>query len=1081
MKRYIKHIIGPILFVIIVAGAIRFVTSVYFGAVTIDVVKLISGVGIEYDEMSGNILTGFRISNYRVRLSETDSICGARADVYYRFNPFMLRLPNLFEVNLLEPMITMQQKASAGGRGFRGLPNLRLGLRVNLKNGQILYRNREQYTIDHISGIVFLDLVGRTTRLATMNLSLQSAERSIYINSLTLDAEIDDEQIRLRSFKLSGAGLALEGKGYYDYSSEYAEFDIVHGQVDLQKIKKREGMIDFKGSIAYDHGDIQPKIRGTAVRLPPFTEFGFETNASADTIWVNVFDCAIMGGCLFAQLRVTGLKDVQLAMNFKELDISGLLGAQAPVLSNGYISYADGRFSGFADSPRDLGLGLDSVFFYGTYADSGVRLDSLFVVEGGRSLFARGAILPHFDLEIEFSDFSIDRFKEILPVAGRLNGSTRVTGELDDLLNLRLTSYLSVKDASVYNLSADSLFLQSTDFQQSDIDRRLQVMLRDLRYGDLHIERSTLSIEDSTFRFAAADEDDSLYLDGLLRANLEGVICSLMADFNGVITRSIEPIGFDIMHRTLGDVRLAFGDGLLHFSRVPLSMELMNIDLTRIGRLLGLTDSMSGVVDVKFVNDTIDIRARDICYLGVANGVLELNGYYSDGKVQVESLHVHDDRNQVLDAHGVLSLDQSDLTATFSDVGVWVLAFLKNFLGNPDGLMTGQVSLRGNIEKFEFSGGGKIHDGSFSVDIIAAQFDSVDTDVVFEGDKIIFMSGKGLMSPKNGRALSSQWINGGGVVKLEERFRVDNLNFDFSFVDAPLQFPPFAYGIGSGNFSLAMRDRIMYYSGNIAVAEAVIPLEFGMKIKEEQAVQNENWHLNLRLKADRNVWLRNPDADIEFGGELSITREDGPVFLSGVLETDRGNYYWVNHILAITQGRVTFIPGDEIDPDLDFWAELDTREGVKIILHLTGSISEPIFEFYTDPPGQYTEQDIVTFLNLNITWQELEQLKRGEYMSRIIPQSLLAWLEGDISRAIRQYTGLDYFHLETPFFEENERTKLTVGKFIARNLFITYTYDVTTFSNEFNVEYFIDDRNKIQVERDETGEYSLQYKYRLRF
>jgi autotransporter translocation and assembly factor TamB len=273
----------------------------------------------------------------------------------------------------------------------------------------------------------------------------------------------------------------------------------------------------------------------------------------------------------------------------------------------------------------------------------------------------------------------------------------------------------------------------------------------------------------------------------------------------------------------------------------------------------------------------------------------------------------------------------------------------------------------------------------------------------------------------------------------------------------------------------------LYYSGNIAVAEAVIPLEFGMKIEEEQEVQGDEWYLNLRLKAERNVWLRNPDADIEFGGELSIVREEGPVLLSGVLETDRGNYYWVNHILTITQGRVTFIPGDEIDPELDFWADLDTREGVTIILHLFGPISEPIFEFYTDPPGQYTEQDIVTYLNLNITWQELEQLKRDEYMSRIIPLSLLSWLEGDISRAIRQYTGLDYFHLETPFFEENEKTKLTVGKFIARNLFITYTHDITTFSNEFNVEYFIDDRNKIQVERDETGEYSLQYQYRLRF
>jgi autotransporter translocation and assembly factor TamB len=254
-----------------------------------------------------------------------------------------------------------------------------------------------------------------------------------------------------------------------------------------------------------------------------------------------------------------------------------------------------------------------------------------------------------------------------------------------------------------------------------------------------------------------------------------------------------------------------------------------------------------------------------------------------------------------------------------------------------------------------------------------------------------------------------------------------------------------------------------------------------MKIEEEQAAQDDNWHVNLRLKAERDVWLRNPDADIEFGGEVTIVRETGPVYLTGIMESDRGNYYWVNHILTITQGKVTFIPGDEIDPDLDFWAEMNTREGIKIILHLFGPISEPIFEFYTDPPGQYTEQDIITYLNLDITWQELEQLKRGEYMSRIIPHSLLSWLEGDVSRAIRRYTGLDYFHIETPFFEEGDKAKLTVGKFIARNLFVTYTYDITTFSNEFNVEYFIDDKNKIQVERDETGEYSLQYQYRLRF
>ena len=435
----------------------------------------------------------------------------------------------------------------------------------------------------------------------------------------------------------------------------------------------------------------------------------------------------------------------------------------------------------------------------------------------------------------------------------------------------------------------------------------------------------------------------------------------------------------------------------------------------------------------------------------------------------------------MFDANGVVSIEHTDVSARFKDVGVWVLFFLKRFLKDPTGLMTGQVGFDGNLQEFSFSGGGKIHDGSFGVSVIASQFDSVTADVVFEGDRIVFVSGRGLVSPANGRQLPGQPIFGGGVVKLERRFGVKNLNFDFSFVDAPIQFPPFAYGIGSGNFSLNMRDRIMYYNGNIRVKEAVVPLEFGMKLDEEQEAPGDNWRLNVRLRGERDIWLRNRDADIEFGGELSIIKETGPVHLSGLLETTRGSYYWLNHILTITEGKVTFIPEDIIDPEVDFWGEMDTREGIKIILHLYGHISEPIFEFFTDPAGEYTEQDIVTYLNLNITWQELEQIKRGEYMSKVLPHSLLSWLEGDVSRTIRQYTGLDYFRIETPFFEADEKTKLTVGKYISRNLFVTYTYDITTFSNEFNVEYYIDDKNKIHVERDDTGEYSLQYQYRLRF
>ena len=71
--------------------------------------------------------------------------------------------------------------------------------------------------------------------------------------------------------------------------------------------------------------------------------------------------------------------------------------------------------------------------------------------------------------------------------------------------------------------------------------------------------------------------------------------------------------------------------------------------------------------------------------------------------------------------------------------------------------------------------------------------------------------------------------------------------------------------------------------------------------------------------------------------------------------------------------------------------------------------------------------------------------------------------------------------IESRLFEPEEKIRLTVGKYISKDLFITYTSDMMTFSNEFNVEYFIDDKNEILIRRDEEGEYSLQYQYRIRF
>ena len=74
MKKYVKRFVGPLSFLLIIIMTVLFLTSVNSGVLTLDILERVSGVAIDYQDIKGNILSGFRIGRYCVRLSETESI-----------------------------------------------------------------------------------------------------------------------------------------------------------------------------------------------------------------------------------------------------------------------------------------------------------------------------------------------------------------------------------------------------------------------------------------------------------------------------------------------------------------------------------------------------------------------------------------------------------------------------------------------------------------------------------------------------------------------------------------------------------------------------------------------------------------------------------------------------------------------------------------------------------------------------------------------------------------------------------------------------------------------------------------------
>lgn len=1069
--------------------------TIDFEKAAIRIIERAARIEIEYEELSGNILSGYQVQHYVIRFSQTDSIYGAMATIHYRFKASLLRLPNLFEIILAEPTVDITRKAPGKREGRFQLPRFSFGLRINMKNGTLIYRQEPTLRVRGISGLLFIDLIGTLTYINARNLSFHVENSPLRITSANIEMRVSTSLVDIRSYRIKGKGFSATGDAQFLIADDDFICNLSEADFSLSQLGIHSGDVSCNGRITIHQNNFYPQLKGIARNVAPTDYLEFETNHLSDTIYVNIFNCELWGGNVFAQVTLHDNKVQACEANYSDVNIGDFLGREAPVMIQGYAGYKNGKFMMFTQSPAQDRPEIDSVYLYGTYEGSSITIDSLSLRNKTTTLMAQGAVYPRCDLMITLNNFDITRYARLfLPdpaPTGIIAGTCRVEGSVRQFDSLVFTGTIRGKDFVIGDFHSEEIYLKADDFNIARQSKYLLLAVKTPAYKKIMFDSLSLALEERIFQLGAyKGENDRLRILGSLDGILKGTISTITLYFNNVEITNESPIIFDHDSGYISEIDISLAGGSLKASIEPLAIVIERADLSVLGQLAGMRIPISGTLDCVLREDRFDIEIQEAHFVGLHNGTLKARGTYQNQQILIDSLII-DDESQRARAHGTLSTDRSSIEGTFENVGVWIFPFLKKFMLNPDGRMTGTVGFDGNLQNFSFRGGGRIHDASFGVLKIESTFDSVSANVSFDKNHIIFADCRGLISrlhkPRSG-AIERAIVNAGGVVSLGPRFRLEGYNFDFSFKDAPLQYQPFAYGTGSGTFNIGEKNKVTYYNGSITVKQAIVPIEFGEEVVPAGGdAGDDNYTMNLRIRGERNIWLRNSDADIEFGGELYVVKEQGPLYITGTLTTRRGNYYWLNHALPITEGYVTFIPEETIDGELDVWAEMNTKdreprtgEIIIIKLHLFGMMSEPILEFYSEPP-YYTEQDIVTYLNLNITWRDLESMKQGDYVGTVLPHSIITWLESDVSRRVRQYTGLDYFWIDTPFFEDDSKTRLTVGKYISKNLFITYTYDITSFSNEFNVEYFIDDKNEILVRRDEEGEYSLQYQYRIRF
>jgi hypothetical protein len=237
--------------------------------------------------------------------------------------------------------------------------------------------------------------------------------------------------------------------------------------------------------------------------------------------------------------------------------------------------------------------------------------------------------------------------------------------------------------------------------------------------------------------------------------------------------------------------------------------------------------------------------------------------------------------------------------------------------------------------------------------------------------------------------------------------------------------------------------------------------------------------LNIRLKADEDVWMENSLGRFRGRFDLTISGNISSPILLGDIEVLEGDVYFQDKRFKILRGRMSFFNPLIIEPYLSFQGETYIKD-YRVTFTLDGLLNNLNPELTSSPP--LPPLDVLALLTLG------ESFRRTYHYDRSASQgttSLLSFqfIEEAKKRAENMFN-IDRFRID-PFIlgSSAEMTaRLTVGKKISRNIFVLYSTNLASQREEITkIEWEITKDLSIVGTRNEEGRVSIDVKIHKRF
>jgi translocation and assembly module TamB len=128
-----------------------------------------------------------------------------------------------------------------------------------------------------------------------------------------------------------------------------------------------------------------------------------------------------------------------------------------------------------------------------------------------------------------------------------------------------------------------------------------------------------------------------------------------------------------------------------------------------------------------------------------------------------------------------------------------------------------------------------------------------------------------------------------------------------------------------------------------------VPAEGEIKIESDKKKEEElELGLDLKIKAPGEIFIRGRGVDAQLEGDLKVTGSSKKPSVDGVFKMRRGTLEILSRKVKFKQGVVNFDGVPNREPDLDFKAEIPTKN-ITIVVAVLGAVSNPQIKLTSNP------------------------------------------------------------------------------------------------------------------------------------